>query len=233
VKEEIPPPALTWLTESESYEKMLRPLRQAWTSTMQQSPSPQPGRGTGLGEPDRIGDLRHAISGGEGRQDLVNEVVKEVIRQLRPPLPGSPDQASTDGGLVFVVCSFDPGMDPVFDAVACAAASAGLRAARVKDLQGDYRLTDGILTLLRAARIVVADLSHDRPNVYFELGYARALGKTVITILRTGTVPHFDVHDWTYLEYADSRPLEHQLRERFRFELESALGTTPAPRPAP
>jgi hypothetical protein len=124
-------------------------------------------------------------------------------------------------------------MDPVFDAVACAASSVGLRATRVKDLQGDYRLTDRILALLRAARIVVADLSHDRPNVYFELGYARGLGKTVITILRTGTVPHFDVHDWAYLEYADSRPLERQLRERFRFEIESAIGTTPAPRPAP
>ena len=45
---------------------------------------------------------------------------------------------------------------------------------RVKDLQGDYRLTDRILTLLRAARIVVADLSHDRPNIYFE----SALGTT-------------------------------------------------------
>jgi hypothetical protein len=27
----------------------------------------------------------------------------------------------------------------------------------------------------------VADLSHERPNVYFELGYARELGKTVVT----------------------------------------------------
>jgi hypothetical protein len=229
VKEEIPPSALTWLTARESYETMLRPLREAWISTMQQSSVPRPSRGTGIGEPDRIGDLRQAISGGEGRQGLVNEVASQVIRQLWPPLPGSLDQTSTDGGLVFVACSFDPGMDPVYEAVACAAASVGLRATRVKDLQGDYRLTDRILTLLRAARIVVADLSHDRPNVYFELGYARGLGKTVITILRTGTVPHFDVHDWTYLEYADSRPLEHQLRERFRFEVESAV---PSPDPS-
>lgn len=162
----------------------------------------------------------------ESRQDLVNEVAAQVVRQLRPLLPV---ETPPDGELVFVVCSFEPDMDPVFDAVACAAASVGLRAARVKDCQGDYRVTDRILSLVRAARLVVADLSHERPNVYFELGYARGLGKTVITILRTGTAPHFDVHDWTYLEYADSRPLEHQLRQRFRFEVESGSRATSQP----
>lgn len=160
-----------------------------------------------------------AVKPEEARQDVV---ASKVIRQLRPRSPGSGDETHPDQELVFVICSFDPDMDPVFDAVACAAASVGLRAARVRDFQGDYRITDKILTLVRAARLIVADLSHDRPNVYFELGYARGIDKPVITILRTGTVPHFDAHDWTYLEYIDSRPLEHQLLERFRFEVESS-----------
>ena len=56
MKEKIPPSALTWLTARESYETMLRPLREAWTSTMQQPPLPRPDRGTGIGEPDRIGE---------------------------------------------------------------------------------------------------------------------------------------------------------------------------------
>ncbi len=128
---------------------------------------------------------------------------------------------------MLVLCSFDPDMDPVFDAIVCAAEAIGMRAARVKDFQGDFRITDKILTLVQAARLVVVDLSHERPNVYFELGYARGLGKTVITILRSGTTAHFDVRDWTYLEYTDSRPLEHQLRERFQFEIESPSKATP------
>jgi hypothetical protein len=69
--------------------------------------------------------------------------------------------------------------------------------------------------------MVVADLTHERPNVFFELGYARGVGNTVITIMRSGAKAHFDVQDWTYLEYIDSRPLEHQIRERFEFELTS------------
>jgi len=106
--------------------------------------------------------------------------------------------------------------------VPAAAISVGLRAQRMKDVQGDYRVTEKILTLLRTADMVVADLTHERPNVYFELGYARGIGKTVITIMRAGAQAHFDVQDWTYLEYIDSRPLEHQIREQFAFELTNA-----------
>jgi hypothetical protein len=148
-----------------------------------------------------------------------------VIAQLRSSwLDLGSESGVPKDDLVFVVCSFDPDMEPVFDAVAAAAAATGLRAERVKDVQGDYRITEKILTLIKDARMIVADLSHERPNVYFELGYARGLGKTVITILREGTTAHFDVRDWAYLPYIDSRPLEHQLTQRFRFELERPRG---------
>ncbi len=121
-----------------------------------------------------------------------------------------------------MICAFTPDMEPVFDAISAAAASLGMRAQRMKDLHGDYRVTEKMLTLMRNAHIVVADLTHDRPNVYFELGYARGLGKKVITIIRSGAKPHFDVQDWVYLEYIDSRPLEHHIRQRFAFELGNA-----------
>jgi hypothetical protein len=77
--------------------------------------------------------------------------------------------------------------------------------------------------MIGQARFIVADLTNERPNVYFELGYARGLGKTVITILRSGTNIHFDVRDWTYTEYFDSRPLENDLLQRFEFELQRSL----------
>ncbi len=171
------------------------------------------------------GRLRESgrADGGEDtdRLGLIEEVAARVVRQLRDSAPDSGTVPEAfDDRLVFVVCSFDPDMDPIFDAIAAAAAAVGLRAERVKDVQGDYRITEKILALIQAARFIVADLSRERPNVYFELGYARGLGKTVITILRAGTNAHFDVRDWTYLEYIDSRPLEHQLRERFNFELQ-------------
>jgi len=161
---------------------------------------------------------------GEGsdkdRQELVDEVAAQVIQQLRARAPDFVSEPSADRDLVFVACSLDPDMDPVYDAVERAADAVGLRAARVRDFQSDCCVTDKMLALVRTASLVVADLSHDRPNVYFELGYARGLGKTVITIRRAGASPHLDVRELPYLEYMDSRPLEHQLRKRLRFEVD-------------
>jgi hypothetical protein len=73
--------------------------------------------------------------------------------------------------------------------------------------------------MIEISRFVVVDLTHERPNVYFELGYARGLDKTVVSIARQGTMIHFDVKDWTYIPYIDSRLLERDLRKRFEFEL--------------
>ncbi|MFL6147430.1 MAG: TIR domain-containing protein [Pseudonocardiaceae bacterium] len=153
---------------------------------------------------------------------LTEDITQKVLEQIRMR-PATPDSSTgadaEDDKLVFVVCAFHPDMDPAFEAIAAAAASYDLRAERVKDIVGDYRITEKMLSMIRRARLVVADLTHERPNVYFELGYARGIGKTVITILREETVRHFDVYDWSYIPYTDSRPLERLLLERFGHEL--------------
>jgi nucleoside 2-deoxyribosyltransferase len=154
--------------------------------------------------------------------ELADDIAARVLAILDGRKVGSLTAEPAPGStLVFVICSFEPQMEPVYAAIAAAARAVGLHAERVKDVQGDYRVTETILGMIRQARLVVADLTFERPNVYFELGYARGLGKTVITLLRAGATAHFDVRDWTYLEYIDSRPLETDLLERMRYELRS------------
>jgi hypothetical protein len=75
---------------------------------------------------------------------------------------------------------------------------------------------DQTMEMILTSRLVVADLTNERPNVYFELDYARGLGKPVITIARRDTTIHFDVKDWTYIPYVDSRTLERDLKERLQ-----------------
>lgn len=115
---------------------------------------------------------------------------------------------------VFVIMAFSPDMEPIYEGIEVAAADFRLDAKRVKDVHGDYRITERIMEMIRDSVMVVADLTHGRPNVYFELGYARGIGKPVITIARTDTKIHFDVKDWTYIPYTDSRTLERDLKKR-------------------
>jgi nucleotide-binding universal stress UspA family protein len=123
---------------------------------------------------------------------------------------------------IFVIISYDPSMDPIFDAIKSAAHRVGMKAERVKDIKRDFSVTEKILEQIESARLVVADLTHERPNVYFELGYARGKEKAVVTLLRKGSKAHVDVRGWNYLEYIDSRPLEEDLVERFKVELQGA-----------
>lgn len=167
-----------------------------------------------------------AFAATHGSDDLADQITARVLaildardHHMEDP-PTQPDPPDDD--LVFVISSFTPEMEPVYLAIAAAAQAVGLRAERVKDVRGDYRITEKILAMISKARFIVADLSHDRPNVYFELGYARGLGKTVVPIQRVGTIEHSDVRDWTYIEYFDARPLEADLLERFKFEIRAA-----------
>ncbi len=152
---------------------------------------------------------------------------KEVAKELAQIMQANPQgvrvenilSKSVDKKLVFVIISFSADMDPIFEGIRAAGEAHGLRVERVKDVVGDYRITDKIIEMIHQARLIVADLTNERPNVYFELGYARGFGKTIITTAREGTKLHFDVKDWTCTFYTDSRILEKRLYERFASEL--------------
>lgn len=150
-------------------------------------------------------------------QQVAGEVAKLLGLETGPKPQATAPQTSSS--LVFVIMAFRDDMEPIFEGIRDAGDALGLTVKRVKDLQGDFRITDQIITMIDSARFVLADLTHERPNVYFELGYARGLGKTVVTIAREGTAVHFDVKDWTYIPYIDSRLLERDLKKRFEFEL--------------
>jgi len=124
---------------------------------------------------------------------------------------------------VFVIASFRDTMEPVFAAIESAARKVGLLAERTKDIPGDYKITDKIVEKIKSARFLVADLTLERPNVYFELGYARGLRKTVVTIAKKGAAVHFDVRDWNIIEYTDPRQLEEQLLRSFQSELATSV----------
>jgi hypothetical protein len=171
---------------------------------------------------------KHPASPAVQLAPLADDIAARVVQLLASEQKMTPRDASqpqppsmtAESKLVFVVMSFSEDMEPIFEGIAAAASSVGLEALRVKDVTGDYRITDKIMEMILSSRLVVVDLSYERPNVYFELGYARASGKTVITIARRGTQIHFDVKDWTYIPYIDSRTLERDLKERLTNELE-------------
>jgi hypothetical protein len=84
---------------------------------------------------------------------------------------------------------------------------------RVDEVSHTKTITEIILASIARARFIVADLTDTRPNCYYELGYAHALGKPVILLAKEGTERHFDIstYQWNYWRsYEDLQPLFEQ-----------------------
>lgn len=84
---------------------------------------------------------------------------------------------SNDSNYIFVVMSFDKKYDDVYDALKVAGKlveNRNLTVERVSEPLGDYIITEKIEQSIKRAELIICDVSEKSPNVYYELGYARA-----------------------------------------------------------
>jgi hypothetical protein len=84
-------------------------------------------------------------------------------------------------------------------------------------------LTAGIVSHIANATLVVADLTGDNPNVYYELGIAHTLEKVVI-LLSQGTAPS-DVRHWKYIHYDNTAGQASTLSQNLSSAIREALVT--------
>jgi hypothetical protein len=83
-------------------------------------------------------------------------------------------------------------------------------------LDKNQRIVPNIINSIRRSAFIIADVSDPRPNVYYELGYAQALGKEVITTAKEGTQLPFDIFDVPTLFWDCQDTLERKLLEEIR-----------------
>jgi hypothetical protein len=86
---------------------------------------------------------------------------------------------------------------------------------RIDDHEDSGKISPRILKEITRSDIVLADLTGERPNCYYEAGFAEALGKRVILTARQGTNVHFDLRDNNFILWKDADDFEAKLRKRF------------------
>lgn len=118
---------------------------------------------------------------------------------------------------IFVIMSFNESLKDIYEEMKFAAKvyDDDINVERIDDNYGDYKITDKILKKIQEAEFLICDLTHERPNVYFELGYARGINKTVILTAKRGTEIHFDVKDYKVIFYSSGTDLKKELINEF------------------
>lgn len=111
----------------------------------------------------------------------------------------------------FVAMWFSPEMLPVFDSAikpAIESEECGkFKAFRVDNHEHNNDITDEIIAGIKACRFMVADLTGYRGGVYYEAGFAKGLGKSVIFTCRK---------DWFDGEIS---PTGEKIKERVHFDI--------------
>ncbi len=133
-----------------------------------------------------------------------------------PPHPPSPKK-------VFASMPFAMQYDDTFlVAIQPAAINLGAIAERVDHNGQAGNVITQIQTMIKAAKVIVADLSESRPNVLHEVGYAEALGKSVIQICSTPSsdLP-FNVRNNQTIQYSIGQTAK--LRKRLETELQKVI----------
>ena len=133
-----------------------------------------------------------------GSELLVNSNHHQAIREIGPR---------------FRLAATAP--DGVVEAIEAAAKACELNAWRADPFAyTGTAINDVIYDGLRKADYVVVDLTGARPNVYFEAGYAHALGKAPFYIAKDGTKVEFDVSGYPVLFYTSMKQLREDLTQR-------------------
>jgi len=148
-----------------------------------------------------------------------------VDRAFNRPDYDAEDQGTFDRNLVFVGMRMDAEADAIFAAISRACGGLGLHAKRVDDMSGSGIVLQEVADLIERAEFLVFDLSQERPNVYYELGYAHGVGNEsddILIVAREGTRIHFDVAPIRIHFYSDHQ----QLNEIAHRNLESMIRRT-------
>lgn len=122
-------------------------------------------------------------------------------------------------GRCFVMMSFDPSLDAAYwNGIKPAIIDCGFTPICMKEIQETEGITDRILAEIRLAEFVVADFTLQRHGVYFEAGFAKALGRTVVKSCREDDLEnlHFDTKHYGHVVWTTPEDLRAGLAQSIR-----------------
>lgn len=116
------------------------------------------------------------------------------------PSLGLPETASSPD--IFVLMPFTAALRPIYDDhIKIVAHNLHLTVARADDFFTTNSVITDVWSAICGAKLLIADCTGRNPNVFYEIGLAHVLGKTVILLTQSGDDVPFDVRHIRYIQY--------------------------------
>jgi len=124
---------------------------------------------------------------------------------------------------IFVIMPFSPDLDDVYYlGIHEIARILNHTCERVDEIEFVGSILDEIYNSIKHSKIIVAEVSNQNTNVYYELGYAHALNKPVILITKDVSSTPFDLHGYNHIVYRNIVDLRKKLKNRLEAILVSS-----------
>ena len=117
---------------------------------------------------------------------------------------------------VFTIMSFKEEFVDRFDYCKAACKKYDFKAERTDESDSNEPILPRVLDGIRNSAFVIADVSELSANVFYEVGYAKGLGKDVILIAQKGTELPFDLKDLPVLFWKNLRELKEGLEKSIK-----------------
>ncbi len=154
------------------------------------------------------------------RFDKAAPAILDVIDLLSPTAAAqssSPDTSKYRPNTAFIMMAIDnsnPELEDIKYGIKEVFNEFGLHASTADEIEYDGAITDRILHEIESSEFLMTDLTHERPNVYYEIGHAHARDKRVILFRKKGAKLHFDVAHRNCPAYENTTQLKQRLRKR-------------------
>ncbi|OXM84575.1 hypothetical protein [Paenibacillus rigui] len=119
---------------------------------------------------------------------------------------------------IFVVMKFgDEVLDLVYKSVIKPLGEEfGYKVLRVDEIQDSGFINQQTLENISKSKIVIADLTMESPNCYYEAGFAHALGKEIVFCIKKDGKVHFDLSSNRFIEWRSDSDYREKLTERLK-----------------
>ena len=103
---------------------------------------------------------------------------------------------------IFVLMPFQKEFDDIYEfGIKSACYENGFYCERVDEQDFEGSILDRIYNQISKADLIIADMSNQNPNVFYETGYAHALGKRVILLTQKSANIPFDMQHYSHIVY--------------------------------